>query len=357
MFLIVFSLIVGFLGSVYATNYPSEPFASQKSVPTVLKISGNLNLNTTCTDCNLVVSVLNGDSSNNGNGNRGNGNQNIYTVVKNIHATDAQTIINDLNSGIFTNPFGYMETGHYSPTISLKVDVLNAGTSLVSTSVSLQNPSYEMGFLIADTVADGGITSSKLHDQSVGRVALDTYNVPGPGASNVLSYDPSSGQLIWNDFLSMITDGSITNNKLADNSVTSAKIADGTIQNVDIADNSITGAKINPGSINESTVAMRTYLKLHPQVSDPVNCDSSTEGLMYISRVNNGSNQPTFYDKICTYNSGTSTTTEQWCNNNPTDLCNDSASYCHPCAEGTPNCWNYFCTTTTGNGYNWMDIN
>ena len=229
MFLIVFSLIVGFLGNVYALfYYPSEPFPSYKSVPTVLKISGNLNLNTTCTDCNLVVSVLNKDNG-------------YYTVVKNIHATDAQTIINDLNSGIFTNTFGYRETGKDSQTIPVKVDVLDAGTSLVSTSVDLQNPSYGMGFLIADTVAYGGITRYELHDQSVGWIALDTNNVPHPG--EVLSYY-SRGQLVWIDFLSMISNGSINNNMLADNSITSDKILDSTIVGNDIANNTISANKI-----------------------------------------------------------------------------------------------------------------
>ena len=55
-----------------------------------------------------------------------------------------------------------------------------------------------------------------------------------------------------------ISDGSITNAKLADNSVTSAKISNGTIISTDIASETITGTQILDGSIFAADLASET---------------------------------------------------------------------------------------------------
>lgn len=74
--------------------------------------------------------------------------------------------------------------------------------------------------LIANTVADGGITTSKL---AIGSVSS-----------------------------SRLADGAVTTNKLAGGSVTSNSILDGNVLNADLADNAITTLKIMPGAIDAS---------------------------------------------------------------------------------------------------------
>jgi hypothetical protein len=52
-----------------------------------------------------------------------------------------------------------------------------------------------------------------------------------------------------------IPDGTITTPKLADGSVSSAKILDGTIQTIDLADGSVTSAKIAVGGVGQANLA------------------------------------------------------------------------------------------------------
>ena len=58
MFLIVFSLMLGVFGTVFAISmYPVGDAPSSKSVPAVLKITGNLDLNAGVT-YNVVILQL-----------------------------------------------------------------------------------------------------------------------------------------------------------------------------------------------------------------------------------------------------------------------------------------------------------
>jgi len=70
-------------------------------------------------------------------------------------------------------------------------------------------------------------------------------------------------------------DGSITTSKLADNSVTSAKIVDGNVTTADLADSSVTSAKIANGNVSKSKLAADALSPLiqngsfHGNVSTP----------------------------------------------------------------------------------------
>lgn len=323
MFLIVFSLIVGFLGSVYA-NYDGST-ASVKAVPTILKITGNLSLSSNdCTTqtCNLTIN-LNGTS--------------LITPISGY----ASDLSNKLNSGIFVGPFSSSQTLTTNKNYDLFVSVVDGSNkTLITTDVNVPNPNYNTGYLLADNVADNAITTSKLAYSSVTMPKFDTTNQPDPGIS-VINYDATTNELSWNNNIaSLILDGSITNNMLADNS--------------------ITGSKVSPGSLDESDVAMRTYLKLNPQQSAPVTCDASTVGLMYILRTNHTDNPSTYSDKICVYDSGTTTHDIVYCwKNSSTNVCDNPSHNCDACTQNQDNqdtCIKYDCTTQTGAGYQWMDI-
>ena len=346
--------MLGIFGSVISAYNGTT--TSAKVVPTVLKISGSFDDNTTFCNPNCQLSVYVNNNS-------------IYTT----NGNDSD-LANLLANGFFVGPFSSYQTST-NKTMTLKVDIHDIGgggavtANDINTIVDLPNPNYNIGYLMADNVVDGAITTGKLADSAIttskladsaittskladsaittGKLADDSVNAcklnshgSVPIAGQILSYtDSEGGYMQWINNNSDIADGSVTTDKLADGAVN--------------------GTKVSPGSLDETIVSMRSYLKLTPQTSAPVTCDSSHNGYMYILRVDGS--PPTFHNKICAYTSGTTTTTEYDCKmTSSNNVCEQGG--CEPGGHvcptpGTDGCYAYQCTTTAGNGYQWMDVN
>jgi len=219
MFLIVFSLIVGFLGSVYAASY--DQTTSARIVPTVLKVSGDLSLSNNCSQsgCYIKISVNNN------------------SVVQTAPQTKAD-LNTQLASGIYTKVFGITTTGT-SKTVPVKVSVYDGSTELISASTDISNPNYNMGPLTADYAQ----VANSVNNLTVVTTDLNTSNSPSTG--NLLSYNGST--LSWLPFVAFtnnIADLSVKTSKLLDSSIISSKILDDSIRGVDIANNTIPLSKL-----------------------------------------------------------------------------------------------------------------
>jgi len=104
-------------------------------------------------------------------------------------------------------------------------------------------------------IIDGSITDSDINDFGISKIAYNSINSNNIVDNSILFDDLNSNTINLLTGLNIIENKSITNekianftitsNELANNSVTSQKIVDGTINESDIADNAITYDKMN----------------------------------------------------------------------------------------------------------------
>jgi hypothetical protein len=113
----------------------------------------------------------------------------------------------------------------------------NAGGDLTG---SYPNPSVGLGTINTNKLADNSVNSAKIIDGSIQRVdVISTFKSPYADTADFAKTGPptgpATGDLTGNYPNPAIANNAISVNKLADNSVNSAKIIDGTIQRVDVA--------------------------------------------------------------------------------------------------------------------------
>jgi hypothetical protein len=135
----------------------------------------------------------------------------------------------------------------------LEISAVN-GSTTVRANLNVKNGSDSAGQLNMYEDSDEGVNKVTLQAPALSQdVTLTLPNNDGD-ANQVLLTD-GNGVLSWVNASTAIGSGDITNAKLADNAVTSAKILDGTIVNADIADAAITSIKIADGSVETIKLA------------------------------------------------------------------------------------------------------
>ena len=116
------------------------------------------------------------------------------------------------------------------------------------------------GTIVSSGNIELGASATLIFEGATADAYETVLTVADPTADRTITIPNSTGTLITTGdtgviTATMIADGTITTNDIANGAVTSAKIADGTIATVDIAADAITGAKIADDAIDSEHYA------------------------------------------------------------------------------------------------------
>jgi len=204
---------------------------SAGDIPVVLKISGDLELNETCSPCALGIYV-------NGVG------------VDSF--TGESTIITSLAHGFFVGPLTSEDTGVLDY-MNVEVRIQESSSTILTAEVEIPNPNVGAEELIADRIDTG---------------------TDLPSETELLKYNDTQGyywgrindNFILNNSISLdhMQDNSVGNDELKINSVTQSKIADYAVGTDELANGAVKTDKIDTGAVINAKIrnAAVNYWKL-----------------------------------------------------------------------------------------------
>lgn len=136
------------------------------------------------------------------------------------------------------------------------------GTALIADSTTstglkwgtLSDPTISNGFITADKLASNSVTTVKIADGAVTTAKVADLNVT----------------------TAKLADGSVTTAKIADTAVTAAKITDGSISTTKLANSAVTLEKMAAGSVSKDKVDGSIYQRVTPGSSARIFIQSTT---------------------------------------------------------------------------------
>ena len=181
-----------------------------------------------------------------------------------IYHDGSNSYINDQGTGnisILANQVNFVNAAGTETLMQVNQD----GAVLLHYDNSQKFATSTSGISVTGTIVSSGNielgASATLIFEGATADAYETVlTVADPTADRTITIPNSTGTLITTGdtgviTATMIADGTITTNDIANGAVTSAKIADGTIATVDIAADAITGAKIADNAIDSEHYA------------------------------------------------------------------------------------------------------